>query len=52
MCLFYRRHKCGEPLLCTEGEDHHKKRKHSKRENKDDYYMEKKDRRSIEQTDQ
>lgn len=49
VCLFYRRHKHGEPLLCTESESHHKKkRKRSKRENRgEDFYVDKKDRGSL-----
>ena len=47
VCLFYRRHKHGEPLLCTDGDHHRKKRKRSKRENREDFYIEKKDRGSI-----
>lgn len=43
VCLFYRRHKRGEPLLCA-GDNNNEKRS---REPKDNYYKEKKDRRSI-----
>ena len=51
VCLFYRRHKRGEPLLCVEENKSHKsKRSHhkNKKEAKNhDYYVEKKDKRSI-----
>lgn len=43
VCLFYRRHKRGEPLLCA-GDNNKDKRS---KDPKDNYYMEKKDRRSI-----
>ena len=55
VCLFYRRHKRGEPLLCGEDDKENKRSNKDKRssrdkrskEPKEDFYREKKDRRSM-----
>ena len=47
VCFFYRRHKHGEPLLCTADNESYKPPSKRSKEQKDDYYLEKKDRRSM-----